>query len=328
MLDWSHYTARLSVSGTSDRERIIQRAKDNFAVKVLNNPGYQPNATRNGVSQRFLVDRTEVAYKIKVIAFPDEALYVGDILEIMGEHFIVIETRVINEVHITGTAWLCNHLFRFQNGTPEIIERWGVLDSGVYSTTLKGNNLVQSLHKQFKVYLPYDKDTAKLYIDKRIAGGVTHNALGEEILTCYVYTGEDPISRSYGKNGHLLIMNVESVEYDASRDNTEECICDYIAPSSPKAEGVLCDISGRDTLRTGIKRIYLAQFFDDNGFIDEAVTPIWNVVGAVDGIQYSVIDGALTISVDANDSLIGTKITIELNDGGDRNAYKKVEVVN
>lgn len=81
MLDWSHYNTRLSVNGSSDRDRVIQKAKDNFLVKVLNNPGYQPNATRNGESQRFLVDRTEVAYKIKVIAFPDENLYVGDKLQ-------------------------------------------------------------------------------------------------------------------------------------------------------------------------------------------------------------------------------------------------------
>ena len=104
VLDWSHYNARLGVNGTSERDRIIQKAKDNFQSKVLSNPGYQPNATRNGTPQRFLVDRTEVAYKIKVIAFPDEKLYVGDTLEIMGEHFIVIETRVVNEIHITGMA--------------------------------------------------------------------------------------------------------------------------------------------------------------------------------------------------------------------------------
>ena len=106
MLDWSHYNARLGINGVSDRDRIIQKAKDNFQVKVISNPGYQPNATRNGTPQRFLVDRTEVAYKIKVIAFPDENLYVGDILEIMDEHFIVVETRVVDEIHITGTACL------------------------------------------------------------------------------------------------------------------------------------------------------------------------------------------------------------------------------
>ena len=50
------------------------------------------------------------------------------------------------------------------------------------------------------------------------------------------------------------------------------------------------------------------------------------MTGAAYGIQYSVKDGALIISVDANDALIGTKLTVELNDGGERSAYKKVEV--
>lgn len=327
MLDWSHYNSRLSVNGTTDRDRIIQSAKDNFRVKVLSNPGYQPDALRNGVRQSFLVDRTEVAYKIKVIAFPDEDLFVGDVLEIMDEHFIVIETRVVNEIHITGTAWLCNHLFRFQNGTPEIIERWGVLDSGVYSTTLKGNNLVQSLHKQFKVYLPYDDDTAKLYIDKRIAGGTNYDASGDKILTCYIYTGEDPISRSYGKNGHLLIMNVESVEYDAAKDNAEECICDYIAPSEPAAAGTQCKISGRSTVRIGGSRTYKAQFFKESGEDDPDVQPIWSVDEGVEGVRSSVKDGALIVSVDSKDALIGAKFTVKLSDGGSRTAYKKVEVV-
>lgn len=327
MFDWSHYNTRLCVNGTTARDMVIQKAKDNFAVTVLNNPGYQPNATRNDEAQRFLVDRTEVAYKIKVIAFPDEPLYVGDILEIMDEHFIVTETRVVNEVHITGTAWLCNHLFRFQNGTSDIIERWGVLDSGVYSTTLKGNNLVQSLHKQFKVYLPYDDDTAKLYIDKRIAGGTTYNALGEKILTCYVYTGEDPISRSYGKNGHLLIMNVESVEYDSLKDNAEECICDYIAPSEPLYGGESCGIVGRDTLRIGGERVYKPQFFDE---LDKPISciPVWNIDGIEDGVSYSVAeDGVLTVYAEQRDELIGKLLTLTLTDGNLRTAYKKVEVV-
>lgn len=326
MLDWSHYNSRLGVNGTTDRDRVIQRAKDEFLVKVLSNPGYQPNALRNGTHQRFLVDRTEVAYKIKVIAFPDENLYVGDILEIMDEHFIVVETRVVNEIHTTGTAWLCNHLFRFQNGTPEIIERWGVLDSGVYSTTLKGNNLVQSLHKQFKVYLPYDEDTKKLYIDKRIAGGINYDSSGDKILTCYIYTGEDPISRSYGKNGHLLIMNVESVEYDAAKDNAEECICDYIAPSEPTAAGTQCEISGRSTIRIGSSRTYKARFLKESGEVDIDVRPVWSIDGSIKGVQTSVKDGVLTVSVDADDALIGITLTINLSDGDSRTAYKKVEV--
>lgn len=57
MLDWSHYNARLGINGISDRDRIIQKAKDNFQVKVISNPGYQPNATRNGArSASWLTD--------------------------------------------------------------------------------------------------------------------------------------------------------------------------------------------------------------------------------------------------------------------------------
>ena len=59
---------------------------------------------------------------------------------------------------------------------------------------------------------------------------------------------------------------------------------------------------------------------------DEEAVPSWSVTGVAYGIQYSVKDGALIISVDANDALIGTKLTVELNDGGERSAYKKVEV--
>ena len=106
----------------------------------------------------------------------------------------------------------------------------------------------------------------------------------------------------------------------------KERICDYIAPSEPSTAGTLCKIAGRDTLRIGAHRTYLAQFFKDSGGVDEEAVPSWSVTGVAYGIQYSVKDGALIISVDANDALIGTKLTVELNDGGERSAYKKVEV--
>lgn len=326
MTRWRLYDRKLSVSGDTEKDRNITQAKEAFLREVIENPGFQPKACRNGIEQQLLIDRTDVAYKYKVAAFPDEALNVGDILEIKGEHLIVVETRILNEIQVVGTAWVCNHLFRFQNGTPEIIERWGVLDSGVYSTTLKGDNMLQTLHKQFKVYLPYDEDTKKLYIDKRIAVGKSYNSNGNEILVCMKYTGEDPISRSYGKDGHLLIMNVESAEYNQYTDSVEELICDYISTSqSATPTETSCEILGRSAIKIGSIRNYNSRFYDVDGIALDTVIPTWKTSTLPLGVECDISNNILTLSVDNNDSLIGEKISIELS--GDEASYGTATLV-
>ena len=145
-------------------------------------------------------------------------------------------TRATDNIQMTGRAYQCNHLFRFQLGTSEIYERWGVLDSGVYSTTEKSSTTMLLPDQQFKLYMQADDITRQIARDKRFAVDQWKNIEGEDILTVYRVTAYDELSNSY-VYGHLIEFKLRADEYVPNVDNYDEMICNYIAPNAA-SEGV------------------------------------------------------------------------------------------
>lgn len=315
---WGLYDTCLNATGTNTRERAITAAKEAFLRSCVDNPGYNDAAKRNSVAQAFLFDRNDVEYKMNVVAMPGDELYVGDIIEAYGEYWICTRTRVFNEIHTTGLLWLCNHEFVFQNFSSDVIHRWGVLDSGVYSTTIAGDDVIQSADKQYKIYLPYDDATKKIYIDKRIATDVIYNSKGEEILDVYNITGVDAVSSSYGKGGHLFVLNARSGEYNHTTDNVELMLCDYIPPEDeveePK-EAPKCQIKGRDFIRLGSYRNYEAEFISSDGTTADGIAAAWEVSPSYDGVTVSATEaGKLRVAVADREELIGAKLVVSVQD--------------
>jgi hypothetical protein len=263
-----------------------------------------------------VIDRTETSYKCKIIAFPDEDLYVGDLISVDDENLIVTEVRSLNPLQKVGTAWLCNINLSFQNGTHDIITRPAVLDSGVYSTTKNGNEELQYVDKQFKLYLPYDDDTKKIYVDKRIAVDTRFDKHGKEILEVYSVTGINRVARSYGKGGHLLICELRSGTYSPSDDNLELMICDYIAENdsgSSVTEQLPCFISGRPTIMLGQTRTYTATFYDADNQEVSGIEPVWNIVGNIE-VSTQEVENTIKITVPNNEDYIGETIQLILTD--------------
>ncbi len=254
---------------------------------------------RNGVAQEFVVTPSEAYHKYEIEAMPDEDLFVGDEIECLGEHWIVVKTRVGSPFQTIGLMWLCNYKFRWQSFTPTVIERWGVLDSGVYSTTRDGDGDLVTPDKQFKLYFPKDAETQKLFIDKRLAVEVLFDSHGKQVLNVYRITGYDSISSSYGKNGHLLVLNARSDDYVPNRDSITELICDYIAPS-PAPPVQTGTINGPTTIRAGRSRTYTADF----------TVSTWVCSQAMSGITLTADDDSAVLSVDLDDDLVGEIITL------------------
>jgi len=295
-------------------EARIREAKESLRRELVTSVHYM-SCKRNGVEQGFVVTPSEAYHKYEIEALPDEQLFVGDEIECMNEHWIVVKTRVASPFQTIGLMWLCNFKFRWQNHTPEIIERWGVLDSGVYSTTRDGNGDLVTPDKQFKIYFPKDPDTAKLYIDKRLAVEVIYDANGNEILNVYRITGYDSVSTSYGQGGHLLVLNARSEDYVPGKDNIKELICDYIAPDDvPPVGGG--EITGMRTIRVGGARTYTADF--------NVVS--WSVSHTMWGVAINGDNHTARLSVDLNDDLVGEIVTIVAT-GDDIESTLDVEVI-
>lgn len=287
------------VGASSLSEITINESKTRLREQLQTSIHYDPTATRNGKQQGFVIVASESYYKSKIEALPGEELYVGDIIYSHGEHWIVRNTRVTSPFQTTGLIWMCNYKFRWQNGTSDIIERWGVLDSGVYSSTRDGDKTAMTADKQFKIYLPYDDDTKYLHMDKRLSTGVIYDSNQQAILNVQRITGVDPVSISYGQGGHLLSLNSRSDDFVAPNDNVELGICDYIAPDSPTPSEFKGTIFGSETIRLGGTRTYTADF-------DVAE---WQV-SEISGVTYTANGNSLTLRVARDDDLLGEEISV------------------
>ena len=325
---WELYETKLNAYGETTRERQLEQAREDFYRESVKNPAYH-RALRNGVEQDFLIQRTDKTERFKITAFPGEDLNIGDYIEVWGETFLVYQTRVQTTLNKTGILWLCNHKFRWQSFTPEIIERWGILDSGVYSTTIRGEDDVKYKNKQFKMIVPLDEETAKLYVDKRIAVDKMYDKRGNKILNVYQITGYDATGENFGEGSHILYLNLRSDEYNDDADNYDEVLCDYIAQDSegePDEGELSCLIKGSSTIRIGTSRKYTPVFYDSDGNEVSDITPIWSNEGLSDGITLSEQNGKLVIAIPDDVRLIGSPITINLTADGYMTASMEISI--
>lgn len=329
-MDISYFKAiQGAIGADSAQEVLIRQTKDNLSAGMSNSIG-NAKLKRNGTEQNFVISQTSVRYKYQITAYPDEELYIGDVIDYMDEKWIVVETRIGNPLQKTGVMWLCNIILSFQNGTQDIITRPAVLDSGVFSTTKNGNEELQYVDKQLKLYLPYDDDTKKLFVDKRLAVDTRFDKYGQEILEVYNITGINRVARNYGHGSHLLVCDLRSDTYSPAVDNLELMICDYIADNdngSSATEQLPCSISGRPTIMLGQTRTYTAIFYDANNQEISGVESVWNIAGNVEVVTQQ-IDNTIKITVPDNEDYIGEIIEVILSDTND--LYKpftlKVEV--
>lgn len=316
-MDWTLYNNYLTASGETERDELLQDTKDYFNQSAVNNLGYHEDIIYNGEKEkrRFLIQRTESYNKVKITSFPDEPLFSGDLLQCKNEILLVTGTYLLNEVQTVGMAWVCNITLRFQNGTSDVIKIPAALDDGTYSTTVGMEKNIQYLNKKLRIYVPYNEDTKKIFIDKRFAIEKIYDKYLKEQLVVYKVAGINHFSVTFGKGSHLLELTVESDQYSPSKDNLEEMICDYISPiPSPVPTGKLkCSIKGRPTVLLGSYRIYTPIFYNADGTENSDIEAMWEASN-IDGISTEITDNKITVKVFDNEDLIGTVITLTLKD--------------
>ena len=318
----------------SHKDAKINQLRAEYARNMVFSLEYEPNAIINGESRRIIAAKTKGNQRYKISSHPDETFHAGDVVECYGSHWIIIEVESNKDICTTGIMLRCNHLFRFQNGTSEIIERWGVLDTGVYSTTVKDTETQTELNKQYKIYLPLDDETRKLYVGKRLATSIMKDNNYDDVLVCWRTTEFDDSSENYGDDA-LLILKCISDQYYVGVDSIEERICDYIAPEdSPSAPSItdynaLITYSGNPTVRIGgMGKTFTGECYDIEGNFVSGATYTWSLdMDAPVGVSFVasgnsckvivadvVKDGSkfvLNVKVDAFDSAIESSILVE-----------------
>lgn len=318
-LDLNYFrTVQSGIGSDSEGQYKASLANDNLKQLFRTSINRVDDAKRNGIVQPMIITASEVKYKYNITVMPDDELYPGDMIEAYGEHMIVVNTRYLTPTYKVGLAWLCNVKFRFQNFSPDIIERYAVLDSGVYSTTVGTDGTVTYLKRQFKIYMSSDQDTDKIFIDKRLATGTMYDQNGNEILESYRITGRTKHAKgAYGAGTHLLELSAKSSESVGVKDNIELLVCDYIAPGedrpTPDETLLTCEIKGRINIAIGGSRTYTAVFYDSSGNQVSVDDVVWDV-DLPDGITKQVSGTTCKLTVKDDDSLSGISLMLSVVD--------------
>ena len=277
---FSLYRHYLMARRHSEIQSEIDDVRDDFE-DLIQSPAYQQDAKRNGESQPLVVKRKN-AYKCEFTVVPGDEMYVGDLVEVLNEDWLVMDTSVDEYGIIHGTMWMCNITFNFQNRTSEIFTRRAVIDDGSYTDTT--GKPVSTADAHFVCYISLDEATEQFFIDKRLIIDTMRDAKGNVILQVGRISWLDAKSNNYGVGAHLLAFRLDNDIYNADKDNMENLICDFIPekeieepeepneeePDVPVARGYT-EIEGRDTIRLGSSRTYKAIFVDEE--IEEPKEP-------------------------------------------------------
>lgn len=317
-ISYEAYRRYVLMDGSDDLEIERQTSRTDLLGSMIDNPDYHPDSKRNGVVQPLLLTRGGEQHSYNVICRPGDELFAGDIIDAFGHKWIVMEARADITTHKTGVMYQCNQLFRFQNFDATILEAWAYISQSGYSSQVTGTNQIQKAEEQFAIYMPYNEDTQKLYVDKRLGSHIGYDQFGHKILVSFKITSASPNTKSYNHGDHLLLIKAIRDVFSETTDNLDELICDYISPDvvqEPQETNLLrCKISGGTKLMLGRTRTYNVSFFAQDGeSIVDGINAHWEYP-EIDGISYVVDDSTLKISVANHDDLIGEEIVIRASD--------------
>lgn len=313
------YSARINLHGTTQRERIANRLKNNINIKANGSLSYK-EVKLNGVDTYLIIDSGTQAYYKEYKSLPGQEINIGDYVEWANSHWIVFTCDSDDEFYRDGKLYQCNYLLKWQNEIGKIITRWAHIQSASkYNDGTTGNNIITLGSDQLSVIVPIDKETIKL---KKTMGKKFFIDQNKQDPTVYELTGTGNVPDTY--NGHgVTSWIVKEVAYTATKYDLMFGVCDYRKPNTPlpptpkpNETTLLCPkIVGNPNLVPYFTRTYTANFkCDDKNSIKNGQYT-WNVVSDFE-VQQS-IDHCNNIQLTVNnEDLIGSSFYLQLLKNG------------
>ncbi|MEF9983695.1 MAG: hypothetical protein RR806_03155 [Oscillospiraceae bacterium] len=329
-MDWSLYAKRVNVNGNSSREETINLSKESINNKSAYSPALK-KVLVNNVEQPLLIGSTKKSNEKSFNTLPGGMINIGDSIVWNEMHWLVTEVDFDDEITRSGKIIQCNMLMRWQNkATFEIISRWCFAERP-YVSGIDEGKVISTPNRQFRIKLPYDKETQLVDIGRRF---ILETIDG--IQKSYKLFMPDLItSRFVDSEGGFIVWNLE---FDSNattpNDNLELGVCDYRTPDSPAPPPtpdptlLKCVISGSSVLKYGgSARLYKPSFYLADGItLDETVVPIWSVeiAPAYAGKIISTTNGnSISLKCADDISVVGVKFKLKLVD--DKSLYSVAE---
>lgn len=315
-VNWSAYKARLTTHGATERQRVIERTKEQIRRQVPYNPACR-EVLVDKIPQTLFITRGTVLKIKNFNTLPGETVPLGAVVYWDDRHWLVTESIQDDEMTCRGVLEQCNRELIWQNPeTREIISRWCTIEKPYYANVEKDLEFSFS-SREFKVQLPYDEESALIDVDKKFILEVIN---GQPKV--YTVTSVDDNTERYDVNGEVvgfLALNLTQTQYNPERDSAEHGICDYLPPFDilhPTKTGYLVLEGGEDGIVPGSFPVTLqARYFnysDGTPRNGESTIYHFNCSKAVRELMATKQHGNnITISLRYSPYIVGETIHIE-----------------
>lgn len=334
-MDWNKYINHITAEGKTQRDRQINRLKNQINNKVGSNPSYK-SVKLNGEETHLIINTSTKPYYKEFQSLPDQKILVGDYVEWANSMWLVLNADSDDEVYIDGNLRQCQHRIYWQKADGTIVSRFAYTENAsAYNNGETGNNTITLQSNQFMVYLPYDEETAELDNGKRI-----HMSRSNAKCKPYELTRPDDVTYGFGEKGVLNIIftqtqyNQDNDKLITLEDGTQAWLCDYIdsssTPSEPttpdETEDLCVTISGNTNLKVGFSRTYTATLSDKDGnAIQWDDTKYgWNVVSDFD-VSQTVSENKISLTVE-DDSFVDSSFILSVIKLDDNSVVAEIEI--
>lgn len=285
----------------------------------------------NGIPQELILKSITGNYKQRtIITRPSETIYAGDIVDCMGQKWIVLDIDPDRTIYTKAMMQLCNVKAKWiSKKTKRIVERYGWAENVTkYSSGVRDSNTVQRTEFQIKIRFGLDEETAILKRDSRFLLDLN----GEEFDTsltsghpdAYILTNRDVFSRAEGfgqkKMGGIVELTMTEALFNSDTDNAELMIADYYNTEHIDIKGLSAEIAykgDKDLKSNGNFKRFSAIFRDGKNEVLDNITPLWTVATS-DGYQQYLIteqeNNDIKIKIQDGGNMIGRDVIIVLHD--------------
>lgn len=330
---WENYNSRINLYGTSQRERLINRHKDDLNRKLPDSGSYK-SVKLNGVSTSMVINSSTRSYYKEFTSLPNQKILAGDYVEWANNTWLIYEADCDDEVYIDGKMYQCNYTQRWQNELGEIIER----PSYITRESSNGEDENKELtvgSNEFFVYMPFDDETVKLRNGKRI---YIDNYFAKPYP--YELTLPDNVSIKFGEKGVVCYLFKQTQTINATDkvltlpSGEKVWIADYFEPSTPTPPDETTDLlyissisSAKQTIAYGSKRKFTAVFKDKDGNVVTTLSPKWTMTSDF-ADKLSAVYGTndITITIANDKTLVDKKFILKLEAQDDSAVYSEMTV--
>lgn len=304
------YAARITLHGNSQRERELNRFKENLLNAAPTSLSYK-NLEINGLKTSLIVDSDNSNKSIKEIkSMPGETFETGDYIRWADTTWLVIDADYDNEVYTDGKMQQCNWNLTYQKPNGEIVRYWCIDENSTQYNSGETSNKNMTLgSSQHMLKVQCNDDTVlidtpqRLFLDKNLVNP-----------TSFKVTQNDTTTYNYGKGLCCITLTQDETKIDKDKlvelGNGEKVwIADYIEPTTlpPVLDGnqseVLCRISGNPVLKLCVTRVYSIVPINSSNPVPSRIR--WNIEsGFKDKIQTVQNNNNISLTV-TDEALLG-----------------------